>query len=134
MSPAAIKLCADAAYVSCKVATINADLLGKSCFLLPGKVEVKLLDGNDNAYNYAANGTTFFGAYNPTSGALNGNAHFANGSVFTLDFVEGKEHVWRQVDLETGKEEPIGYGNHKPSGYGEISPTGYAQPTTNSYT
>ena len=124
LSPAITKLCEDTAYKSCKAATINKDVLGLDCFLLPGNVEVKLIEEKDNTYNYGANGTHFFGAFDPKTGALKGNANFPDGSLFTLDFVEGKDHVWREVDSETGKEKPVGYGDPQPT------PSGYGKPVT----
>ena len=98
-----LKLCEDPFYISCQIADISSDILGKKNILLPGNLELKFknkVPGNDNAYNYEGDGSSLIVTYNPASGGMSGTALTKDGRTFVLENIGEEGHLWKEMDLQ----------------------------------
>ena len=98
-----LKLCEDPFYISCQIADISSDILGKKNILLPGNLKLKFknkVPGNENAYNYEGDGSSLIVTYNPASGGMSGTAFTEDGRTFVLENIGEEGHLWKEMDSE----------------------------------
>ena len=102
-SPKTSKFCDDPDLLSCQIADISSDILGKKSILLPGNLELKFknkIPGNDNAYNYEGDGASLIVTYNPESSAMSGTANLEDGRTFVLEHIGVEGHIWKEMDIQ----------------------------------
>ena len=103
LSPKTSKFCDDPDLLSCQIADISANILGKKSILLPGNIELKFknkVPGNDNAYNYEGAGSSLIVIYNPESSAMSGTATLADGRTFVLEYIGEEGHLWKEMNIQ----------------------------------
>ena len=103
LSPKTSKFCDDPDLLSCQIADISSDILGKKSILLPGNLELKFknkIPGNDNAYNYEGDGASLIVTYNPESSAMSGTATLEDGRTFVLEYIGEEGHLWKEMDIQ----------------------------------
>ena len=98
--------CSGTRVLSCQAAAVHPAALGVSSLTLPNGVQADFknnIAGDLNTYHYESAEAYAIIVYNPSKGAMNGHARFANSKGFVLEYCGDAGHVWKEMNMKKMK-------------------------------
>ena len=95
--------CSGTRVLSCQAAAVHPAALGVPSLTLPNGVQAEFknnIAGDLNTYHYESADAYAIIVYNPSRGAMNGHARFANSKGFVLEYCGDAGHVWKEMDMK----------------------------------